>query len=180
MKVRLEQLLVWLEANQVDVLAMQEKKCIDANFPRDVFAEIEYQVNFLGQKTYNGVAIVNRQEQHTLTDIQTLEDLQRGILISTVNDYRIVNLYVLNDNEVGNDKYEYKLGWLSKATKYLQMMLSSSPQLILLGDINIAPKDIDVHDSEKWQGSVLVSEAERKAFSELLACGLTDSSYFSE
>jgi exodeoxyribonuclease III len=129
-----------------------------------------------GKKIYNGVAIAGRlAQQRRLTGILTLEEPQRRILIAMVADYRIVNLYVLNGSEVDSDKYEYKLDWLSKVTQFLQTMLSDSPRLIVLGDFNIAPKDIDVHDPEKWQGSVLVSEAEREAYSELLACGLTDS-----
>lgn len=175
-KVRLDQVLAWLEDTQVDVLALQEIKCTDDNFPSDAFTDLGYNVTVSGQKTYNGVAILSRQPQSdTLTDIPKLDDPQRRILVSTVNNYRVVNLYVPNGSEVGSDKYAYKLDWLAKVSHFLKQELKQVDNLIVLGDFNIAPEDIDVYDPEKWVGSVLVSEPEREAFQGLLAHGLVDS-----
>jgi exodeoxyribonuclease III len=93
---------------------------------------------FFGKKIYNGVAIAGRlAQQHRLAGISTLEEPQRRILIAMVADYRIVNLYVPNGSEADSDKYEYKLDRLSKMTQFLQMMLSDSPRLIVLGDFNV-------------------------------------------
>lgn len=176
LKVRLEQVLQWLESSQVDVLAMQETKLTDENFPAASFTDKGYHVIFSGQKTYNGVAIVSR---HPMTDIQTdipeLEDPQRRILAVTVKGIRLINLYVPNGGELTSDKYLYKLDWLKKVTRFIQHQLSIYPKVAVVGDFNIAPEDRDVHDPVEWEGCVLVSPAERQAFMKILELGLHDS-----
>lgn len=176
LKVRLEQVLQWLELSQVDVLAMQETKLTDENFPVASFTDKGYQVVFSGQKTYNGVAIVSR---HPMTDIQTdipeLEDPQRRILAATVKGIRFINLYVPNGGELTSDKYLYKLDWLKKVTLFIQNELNIYSKVAVLGDFNIAPEDRDVHDPVEWEGCVLVSPAERQAFMKILELGLHDS-----
>lgn len=176
LKVRLDQVLEWLESSQVDVLAMQETKSIDENFPAAAFIDRGYHVVFAGQKTYNGVAIVSRHPiTDIITDIPDLDDPQRRILAVTVAGMRLINLYVPNGAELTSDKYVYKLNWLEKVTSFIQQQLTLFPQMAVVGDFNIAPEDRDVHDPIEWMGSVLVSPAERQAFSELLSMGLHDS-----
>ncbi|KTD42516.1 exodeoxyribonuclease III [Legionella quateirensis] len=176
LKVRLEQVLDWLESTQTDVLAMQETKLIDENFPAAAFLEKGYHVVFSGQKTYNGVAVVSRQPiTEVMTDIPGFEDPQRRILAVTIGELRLINLYVPNGADLTSDKYQYKLGWLEKVTSFIQQQLLLYPKMAVVGDFNIAPEDRDVHDPVEWEGCVLVSPAERQAFSELLASGLHDS-----
>ncbi|MCW8394062.1 exodeoxyribonuclease III [Legionella sp. PATHC039] len=176
LKVRLEQVLQWLESSQVDVLAMQETKLTDENFPVASFTDKGYHVIFSGQKTYNGVAIISR---YPMTDIQTdipeLEDPQRRILAATVKGIRLINLYVPNGGELTSDKYQYKLDWLNKVTRFIQHQLSIYSKVAVVGDFNIAPEDRDVHDPVEWEGYVLVSPAERQAFMKILELGLHDS-----
>ncbi|HAU1515278.1 TPA: exodeoxyribonuclease III [Legionella pneumophila] len=176
LKVRLEQVLQWLESSQVDVLAMQETKLTDENFPVASFTDKGYHVIFSGQKTYNGVAIISR---YPMTDIQTdipeLEDPQRRILAATVKGIRLINLYVPNGGELTSDKYQYKLDWLNKVTRFIQHQLSIYSKVAVVGDFNIAPEDRDVHDPVEWEGCVLVSPAERQAFLKILELGLHDS-----
>ena len=176
LKVRLEQVLQWLETNQVDVLALQETKIVDEQFPAQVFEDLGYHIVFSGQKTYNGVAIVSR---HPITDvvpdIPDLADPQRRILAATVAGIRLIDLYVPNGAAVGTDKYEYKLMWLDKVTSFVKQQLSCYPHLAVVGDFNIAPEDKDVHDPEEWKDCVLVSPQERQAFVGLMALGLKDS-----
>ncbi len=121
LRVRLPHVLQWLAAAQPDVLAIQETKTVDEQFP---LAEIEaagYQAVFAGQKTYNGVAILSKQAaSNVVTDIPGLDDPQRRILAATIGGVRVVNLYVVNGSEVGSDKYAYKLDWLAKVTAWLQ------------------------------------------------------------
>lgn len=175
-KVRLEQVLEWLNANQPDVLALQETKSVDENFPTEAFRDAGYQVVFSGQKTYNGVAIISKTEAtDTVTDIPGLDDPQRRILAATIDGVRVIDLYVPNGQSVDSDKYHYKLDWLAKVQDYVTQQLTEHAQLVVLGDFNIAPADLDVHDPEEWQGHVLVSEPERKAFQSLIASGLQDS-----
>lgn len=176
LKVRLEQVLEWLETSQVDVLAMQETKLIDDNFPVTAFTDKGYHVVYAGQKTYNGVAVVSRHPiSEVVTDIPGLDDPQRRILAVTTAGIRLINLYVPNGADLTSDKYLYKLNWLQKVSEFIKLQLSQFPKVAVVGDFNIAPEDRDVHDPIEWQGCVLVSPAERQAFSELLRFGLHDS-----
>ncbi|CAM3483247.1 exodeoxyribonuclease III [Legionella longbeachae] len=176
LKVRLEQVISWLDSSHVDILAIQETKLIDDNFPRAVFEEKGYHVVFSGQKTYNGVAIISRYPfSDVLTDIPDLDDPQRRILIVTVAGFRLINLYVPNGSELTSDKYQYKLDWLQKVTNFIQQQINIYSKIAVVGDFNIAPEDRDVHDPIAWEGSVLVSPAERNAFVQLLQLGFHDS-----
>ena len=167
--------LQWLEAEQPDVLALQETKSTDENFPAQTIEEAGYNVSYIGQKTYNGVATLSKAPIETIaTAIPDLEDEQRRVLATTNNGITVLNLYVPNGSEVGSDKYQYKLGWFEKLHPFVNDLLSKNDQLIILGDFNIAPEDRDVHDPEEWQGNVLVSEPERAEFNKLLSHGLTD------
>ena len=175
LKVRAPQVCQWLETAQPDILAVQETKVTDEKFP---LAEIEasgYQVIFSGQPTYNGVAILSKTAATDIvTDLPGLDDPQRRVLIATIDGIRLLNLYVPNGQEVGSEKYAYKLDWLDKLKSHLKQSLTDYEQVVALGDFNIAPEDSDVHHPEEWQGHILVSDAERTAFQELLALGLVD------
>jgi exodeoxyribonuclease-3 len=175
LKVRLPHVLQWLADHPVDALCLQETKLTDDKFP---LAEIEaagYQVAFTGQKTYNGVAILS---PHPMTDVvknnPRFPDEQQRIVAATINGVRIICAYIPNGQSVESDKYQYKLAWLEGLIKWLGEESARYPELALLGDYNIAPEDCDVHDPVAWQGSVLVSEAERAAFRRLCELGLTD------
>ena len=176
LNVRAPQVLDWLNTEAVDVLCVQETKIEDHKFPYEEFANIGYQAVHLGQKTYNGVAIISKhpiEEVHF--DIPNLEDIQKRVVAATIQGIRIICVYIPNGQSVGSDKYLYKLQWLKALTAYLEQQLQQYPKLALLGDYNIAPEDCDVYDPERWQGSVLVSEPERAAFRQLQALGLHDS-----
>lgn len=175
LKVRLPHVLRWLAAAQPDVLAMQETKTVDENFPLAAITAAGYKAVFSGQKTYNGVAILSKSPAtEVVTDIPQLDDPQRRILAATIDGIRVVNLYVVNGAEVGSDKYAYKLDWLAKVTAWLQQQAAQYPKLVVLGDFNIAPEDRDVHDPAAWAGQILCSEAERAALQAIQALGLRD------
>jgi exodeoxyribonuclease III len=175
LRVRLPHVLTWLADVKPDVLALQETKLTDDCFPHAAILEAGYEVIFSGQKTYNGVAILSRQKTtDSVTDIPELEDAQRRVLAATVDSIRIVNLYVPNGESVTSEKYQYKLHWLKKMDAYLQHELKKYPRLVVLGDFNIAPDEIDVHDPKAWEGQVLFSERERHAFRDMLQLGFSD------
>jgi exodeoxyribonuclease-3 len=175
LRVRLPQVLDWLGREQPDVLALQETKTVDADFPAAALAEAGYQAVFSGQKTYNGVALVSKAAvAEALTDPPALDDPQRRILAASYGDVRVINLYVPNGSEVGSDKYAYKLDWLGKIQAFIKEELARHTRLVVLGDFNIAPEDRDVHDPDAWRGKILCSEAERAAFRGLLDLGLSD------
>ena len=175
LNVRLPHVVAWSDVARPDVLALQETKLTDDRFPVQELHEIGYHSVFSGQKTYNGVAILSREEAHDpVTDIAGLDDPQRRILAATVGGVRIVNLYVVNGSEVGSEKFEYKIHWLEKVTGWLAEEMAQHEKMVVLGDFNIAPADEDVYDPEKWGDAILCSPAERAALVELLDLGLTD------
>ncbi|MBS0487265.1 MAG: exodeoxyribonuclease III [Proteobacteria bacterium] len=176
LKVRLPHLREWLGSVTPDIVALQETKTEDANFPADEIAALGYRVAFSGQKTYNGVAILARAApRDVITDIPGLDDPQRRILIGTVGDVRVANLYVVNGQAVGSDKFAYKLDWLAKVRAFLAEEIRRHPKLVVLGDFNIAPDDRDVHDPQAWHEQVLCSTPERVAFKSILDLGFADS-----
>ena len=176
LNVRLPHVLDWVRDNQPDVLCLQETKQEDSKFPYEALLEAGYESAHIGQKTYNGVAILSR---HPIMDIQrnipNFEDDQQRILAATINGIRVICAYIPNGQAVDSDKYQYKIRWLDALNVWLKTELISHPKLMLLGDYNIAPEDRDCHDPAAWIGQVLVSPAERLAFQNLLKLGLHDS-----
>jgi exodeoxyribonuclease-3 len=179
LNVRLPHLTEWLAQAAPDVVALQETKLEDAKFPVDALTAAGYRAVYSGQKTYNGVAILARQEHGELTDVVTdipgLDDAQRRILAASLGDLRIVDLYVVNGKAVGDEKYEYKLRWLTKVRDFIARELERHPKLVVLGDFNIAPDDRDVYDPVAWGEEVLCSPPERAALKAITGLGLADS-----
>ena len=178
LKVRLAHVLSWLEKTQTDILVLQETKTIDENFPVEAINAAGYQVVYSGQKTYNGVAILCKEQyliEDVVTDLPNLDDPQRRILAATINGIRILNLYVVNGAEVGSEKFEYKLDWLAKVTDWVAEQSQQHKKMVILGDFNIAPDDRDVHNPKSWHERILCSTPERNALKTLLDIGFVDS-----
>ena len=176
LNVRLPHLLHWLAEAKPDVVALQETKLEDHRFPEDALLEAGYRSVFAGQKTYNGVAILARQ---AISDVQAgipgFDDPQKRAIAATVGDIRIVDLYVVNGEAVGSEKFAYKLRWLDAVREWLRAELAAHPKLVVLGDFNIAPDDRDVWDPKRWREKILCSTPEREAYRGLLELGLSDS-----
>jgi exodeoxyribonuclease-3 len=183
LNVRLPHLEEWLKLRQPDVVALQETKLEDARFPDAVLAGLGYRSVFAGQKTYNGVALVTRAPlTEVCIGIRGFEDEQKRVLAATLGEegsrdaLRIVNLYVVNGQAVGSEKYDYKLRWLAACRDWLAEERERHPNLVVLGDFNIAPDDRDVHDPAIWNDdSILTSTAERAALRRITELGLHDS-----
>ena len=175
MKVRLPHVLEWMSASEPDVLVLQEIKQVTEMFPTNDIAAAGYQSVANGQKTYNGVAVISKQEPVDADlEFPGFEDPQRRVLATTIGDVRVINLYVPNGSEVGSEKYAYKLGWLTALRDYLAEQAERFENIVVLGDFNIAPADEDVYDAEKWGDAILCSPKERAALKELLDLGFTD------
>lgn len=175
LKVRKQQLLDLLAQHGPDVVGLQETKMQDAYFPQQAFEELGYHVIYSGQKTYNGVAILSKQSgDEARFNLAESEDAQKRFIAWTVNNVRVINVYVPNGSEVGSEKFEYKLNWLVELKIYLQKQLAIYDHVLVMGDFNIAPEERDVHDPEKWHGKVLFSDAERQTLQQLLNLGLDD------
>src|SRR3990167_4469779 len=179
LRVRLPQVLAWLEKTKPDVLALQEIKMLDADFPFALIAEAGYEAVVSGQKTYNGVAtLINKKISYEKTSIvksiPNFADPQKRILGVTIQNLHVFNLYVPNGEHIHSDKYQYKLNWLKQFDLYLRSELAHSINVILMGDFNIAPQEIDVYDPKRWEGQVLFSDRERNMFYQLLQAGFND------
>ena len=175
LKVRLPQLLEWLGAQRPDFVCLQETKLEDHKFPVAELEAAGYRSSFAGQKTYNGVAILARPPlAEVAAGIPGFADEQKRVLACTAGGLRVVCLYAPNGQAVGSDKYEYKLRWYEALRGWLAEELARHPRLAVLGDLNVAPEDRDVHDPKLWEGQVHVSEPERAAWRALLALGLQD------
>jgi len=177
-KVRADQVLAWSARQSPDVLCLQEIKTEDGGFPAARFAEAGFaSAAVAGQKTYNGVAILAKAP---LTDVVVgfhdaeEDDPQRRLLRATVNGVRVVNCYCPNGEDVGSDKYAYKLRWYARLRAALDAQEDPKKPLVLVGDMNVAPEPIDVHKPERWEGKVLFSQQEREALATLCAFGLSD------
>ena len=175
LKVRLPHVLGWLEGERPDVLALQETKLTDDNFPAAEIEAAGYHALYSGQKTYNGVALLSREPAaEPEADPDRLDDEGKRVIAGTYGGVRVIDVYVVNGQEVGSEKYERKLDWLRRLTRYVEGELSRYPELVLLGDFNIAPADADVHDPAEWHEKILCSTPEREALRGLEALGLHD------
>ncbi len=181
-RTRLPQVKDWLTAHPtLDLLALQETKVIDRDFPSSELAELGYKLYVWGQKSYNGVALVSKKE---LTELKlgfspllphrSVWDEQKRVMAGILEDIVIVNLYCPNGSEVGSEKYEYKLQWFGVLEEYLQKMKEEYDRIILMGDFNVALTDLDIHDPTGREAKVMASDAERSVLARILALGFVD------
>jgi len=175
LRVRLQQLLDWLDANRPDVLCLQELKLEDKAFPEAEIRAAGYYAAFSGQKTYNGVAILaSTPPEDVMCGIPGFTDEQKRLIAATVGGLRVVCGYFPNGQSPESDKFTYKLAWLNALIHWLKTeALPMYPGLVLAGDYNIAPEAADVHPG--WKGEITVSPPERAAFQALIECGFVDS-----
>ncbi|CAN5645600.1 exodeoxyribonuclease III [soil metagenome] len=175
-RARLPLLLDWIAVNEPDVLALQETKVEDAKFPFSDFEDMGYHVAINGQKAWNGVATVTRSASELVAkgfeDDLMPEDAR--LLAIQVEGLNIVNTYVPNGNTVGSEKFDYKLRWLERFRRFLDERFRPDEPLIWLGDVNVAPKAIDVYDSKRFYGGVGHHPEEFKRLDAIVEFGLTD------
>jgi exodeoxyribonuclease-3 len=176
LRVRLPHVLKWLEREQPDLLALQETKLKNEDFPADAFRDYGYVATFSGQSAYNGVAILSRTEPEAVAYEfgNGFADEQKRVLGATFGPLRLWNLYVPNGQSVDSDKYRYKLEWLAALRTRLEAELAAHELVLVVGDFNIAPEDRDVHNPAAWEGQVLCSDQERAALRALEGLGLSD------
>ena len=176
LKVRLNHVLEWSKTNKPDVLAIQETKLTDDKFPQSDIEAAGFHVVYSGQPTYNGVAIISTSPAiDIIADIDGLDDPQRRILAATVDDVRIINLYVVNGSEPESEKYQYKMKWLDKVTDFISEQMQEYDNVVVLGDFNIAIDDRDVWDADYWRGKILCTDKERQKLDNILDLGFDDS-----
>ena len=177
---RLAHVQTWLAGTPVDVLCLQELKMTDDKFPLDALREAGYEAAVIGQKTYNGVAILSRTPlRDVVKNIVGFDDEHARVLAATVDGpagpIRVVNGYFVNGQALDSDKFVYKMNWLNGLQAYLRQEMAQHAQLVLLGDFNITPEDQDSYDPDGLRETIHHSTQERDHFRQLLALGLTDS-----
>jgi exodeoxyribonuclease-3 len=174
--VRLPQVIEWLKSRKPDILCLQETKTIDDKFPKKDFIELGYEVEFFGEKTYNGVATLCSKKMSDIKKGFDLEDSVASKRHITVNvgNVQIINVYIPNGFCVGSEKYAYKLSWLETLEDYIARSLKNNDLIILLGDFNIAPEDLDIFDRTKVSDEIMFSPSERDALNRIRDLGLVD------
>ncbi len=184
-RIRIPQVINWIKDYKPDVLCLQETKVMDNDFPYKSFTDIGYQVKVLGQKSYNGVAILSKSElidcrmgfEGELVSNENLNQLgdQKRIISALINGIRFINVYVPNGSAIGSEKFNYKIKWLNKLHTYLNNQQKRGEPTCILGDFNIAPSKNDIHDSEKYEGGIMASNIERESLNNALNGKFVDS-----
>lgn len=173
--VRLPQVLDWLAANPVDALVLQETKTTDDKFPAAAIEAAGYQVQFFGQKTYNGVALLSRTEaQAVVKNIPGFGDESARVIAGTVAGVRVIGGYFPNGQAPDSDKFTYKMAWLDALHDWLQTELTAHPDLVLMGDFNITVDDRDVWDPVGLKDTIHCTVQERAQLQRLCDLGLHD------
>tara|TARA_Y100001978_G_scaffold24160_1_gene20486 strand:- start:57 stop:896 length:840 start_codon:yes stop_codon:yes gene_type:complete len=181
---RLNQVILWLESKNPDVLCLQETKVLDAEFPFETFEKLGYKVKVFGQKSYNGVAIISKFDfvdlkygfSGELAECESAKnfDKQKRVISALINDVRIINIYVPNGSSLNSEKFEYKLSWLKQLKIYLEESYKREEKTCLLGDFNIAPTSKDIHD-QIYEGNIMASEKERSCLEKIVKGRFIDS-----
>ena len=173
--VRLPQVLDWLAANPVEALVLQETKTTDDKFPAAAIEAAGYHVQFFGQKTYNGVALLSRSPaSDVVKNIPGFADESARVIAGTVNDVRVIGAYFPNGQAPGSDKFAYKMAWLDGLHAWLQAELAAHTKLVLMGDFNITVDDRDVWDPVDLKDTIHCTVEERTHLARLCALGLHD------
>ena len=184
-RTRLSQIVDWINQVNPDVLCLQETKVMDDSFPIEPFEKLGYSAEIYGQKSYNGVAIISKIKAENIKkgfygstnydqNIEIFLD-QKRLISADINGIKIINVYVPNGSSLESDKFEYKINWLSCLASFLDEQEKKGELICLLGDFNIAPSNIDIHDPNKFQGGIMATEIERNALNNVLKGRLIDS-----
>ena len=181
-RTRLPQITNWLNKVNPDILCLQETKVLDDEFPLKPFEKLGYEVIIYGQKSYNGVAIISKSKpenvQRGFPEEKTFSvefNAQKRLISADINGIKIINVYVPNGSSINSDKFNYKIKWLDQLSSYLDDQVKEDDLICLLGDFNIAPKDIDIHSPQKYEGGIMASKMEREALINVLKGRFIDS-----
>lgn len=175
-RARLERVTAWIKKHQPDVLCLQELKTEEKDFPAQAFKDLGYHSVQACQRTYNGVAILSRTPaQQSLCGLgDGVDDTQARLVSALVEGVHVLCAYVPNGQEVGSDKYAYKLEWLKRLRTYLEKHHQPDQPVVLCGDFNVAPEERDVHAPDQWSHEPLFHEDARKAMEHVRQWGFTD------
>ena len=184
-RTRLPQIIDWINQVNPDVLCLQETKVIDESFPVEPLEKLGYSVEVYGQKSYNGVAIISKIKPENVKkgfygckgfekNIEIFIN-QKRLISAEIGGIKIINVYVPNGSSLDSDKFEYKINWLNCLASFLDDQEKKRDLICLMGDFNIAPSNLDIHDPKKYEGGIMSSDMERNALKNVLKGRLIDS-----
>ena len=184
-RIRLTQIINWLNQFNPDILCLQETKVVDMDFPFKPFEDLGYSVLAYGQKSYNGVAIISKKKPENIIkgfeinfnkekSLKNFAD-QKRLIAAQFDGIRIINVYVPNGSNLNSNKFEYKIQWLNYLSSFLNKLDEKGELICLLGDFNIAPSNLDIHNPQKYEGGIMATEIERKALKNVLKGRFIDS-----
>ena len=184
-RTRLSQIIDWINKANPDILCLQETKVMDDSFPIEPFEKLGYSVEVYGQKSYNGVAIISKIKPENVKkgfygcadfdqNIEIFLD-QKRLISADINGIKIINVYVPNGSSIESNKFEYKINWLNCLASFLDDLEKKGALICLMGDFNVAPSNLDIHDPNKYEGGIMASEMERNALNNVLKKRLLDS-----
>ena len=178
-KARFDIVKDYLFNKKIDILLLQEIKCVNENFPTNEFEKLGYFTMVNGQKSYNGVAIISKFPIDLVSkeffDSVSDELIQARFLDVKILDYRVICIYAPNGNPINTEKYEYKIKWFNQFKNYCQRLYDSNEKIIIGGDFNIIPGKIDCYNPREWENDALYTEEVKKILYEILNIGFVDS-----
>jgi exodeoxyribonuclease III len=178
-RARIENIKNYIKDSAPDVLLLQEIKTQNENFPKDEFKKLGYKSYVFGQKSYNGVAIISKHVLDNINNSFIKDDLKQSRVITAElklkgKTIEIINIYVPNGNPVDTEKYEYKKEWLKKFINNIKIKVQKNLNILIAGDFNIIPEEIDVHDFKRYENDALGKLEIRKKYRELINLGFKD------
>jgi len=178
-RARITNILEYIKDTLPDILFLQEIKTQEESFPYEDFKNVGYESHVFGQKSYNGVAIISKVKIENLKKDFIKDDLNQARIISgeirlKKKKINLINIYVPNGNPVNTDKYEYKKNWLKKFITVIKKELGKNSNILIAGDFNIIPEEIDVYDFKRYENDALGKLEIRKKFREILNLGFND------
>jgi len=178
-RARIENILNYIKDSNPDILFLQEIKTQNENFPSETFKEHGYNSYVFGQKSYNGVAFLSKSKIGNVKNDFIKDKLKQsriitGEILINKKKTKLINIYVPNGNPVDTEKYEYKKDWLASFLKKIKKELNSNSNLIISGDFNIIPEEIDVYDYKRYENDALFRLEIRKEYRKLINLGFND------
>ena len=175
-KARLSSLKEWLEKEKPDIIGLQELKSDNDTLDKNMFSDLGYDFIFNGQKSYNGCGILSNQE---ITNISYFfpgneNDKQSRWLSAEINGILFCNLYLPNGNPIGTEKFDYKIEWMNLLYNYTKSLITLGQPVILMGDFNVIPQDIDCKSPKKWESDALFNNEVRSIYFKILNLGFYD------
>ena len=178
-RARLENILAYIKESSPDILFLQEIKTEEVNFPKESFQTLGYNSYVFGQKSYNGVAFLSKYEISNINFNSIKDKLKQSRIITGEvklknKKIKLINIYVPNGNPIDTPKYEYKKTWLELFIKFIKNDLKKNSNIIISGDFNIIPEEMDVYDPQRYENDALFKLEIRKKYRELINLGFYD------